>query len=107
MKIKENLSVFEAEEYAKDNGYDSVTFKLNIKDKYVASGKFLDAYYSMIRLPVLGIGFTRFSNLQEEYGDRNIAIDIVDEDEFKTGVMFDFIVRGKYDSIPEEYQVST
>lgn len=106
MKIKENLSVFEAEEYAKDNGYDSVTFKLNIKDKYVASGKFLDAYYSMIRLPVLGTGFTRFSNLQEEYGDRNIAIDIVDEDEFKTGVMFDFIVRGKYDSIPEEYQVS-
>lgn len=106
MKIEENLSVYEAEEYAKDNGFDNTTFKININGNYVVSGKFLDAYYSMIQIPVLGSGFTRFADLQKEYGDRNISIDIVDEEEFKLGVSFDFILRGKYDSIPEEYRMS-
>lgn len=104
MKIKENLSVREAVQYAKDNGFNSVMFRLNIKDDYVASGRFLDAYYEFITFPVLGDDFARFKELCETHGDRNISIDIVDEEEFKSGVWLDFIIRGKFAEIPEEYK---
>lgn len=104
MKIKENLTINEATDYAENNGYDSVMFRINLNDKYLASGKFLDAYYDLIQIPVLGKGFTRFNELCKEYGERNISIDIVDEEEFKSGVRFDFIIRERYRDIPEEYQ---
>ena len=104
MKIKENLTVRETVKYAEDNGYNSVMFRLNINDKYTASGKFLDAYYEMILIPVLGNGFTRFKELCEAHGDRNISIDIIDEEEFKSGVWFDFIIRGKFAEVPDEYK---
>jgi len=104
MKIKENLSVREVIAYAENNGFDSVMFRLNINDNYVASGKFLDAYYEMIIIPVIGSGFTRFKELCEAYGDRNISVDIIDEEEFKTGVWFDFIIRGKISEVPDEYK---
>ena len=106
MKIKENLTVNEATDYAKKNGYDSAMFKINLNDKYIASGKFLDAYYDLIQIPILGSGFTRFKELCEEYGERNISIDIVDEEEFKSGVSFDFIIRGRYMDIPEKYKLA-
>ena len=106
MKIKEGLSVREAIKHAEDNGYDKEMFRLNINDKYVASGRFLDAYYEMIIIPVLGNGFTRFQDLCDAHGDRNISIDIVDEEEFKSGVYFDFIIRGKYKEVPKEYALN-
>lgn len=62
MWIKENLTVNEATDYAENNGYDSVMFRINLNNKYIASGKFLDAYYDLIQIPVLGSGFTRFKN---------------------------------------------
>lgn len=105
MKIKENMTINEATDYAENNGYDSVMFRINFNDKYLASGKFLDAYYDMIQIPVLGEGFTRFKELCTEYGERNISIDIVDEEEFKAGVRFDFIMRERYKDIPEEYKI--
>jgi hypothetical protein len=40
------------------------------------------------------------------HGERNISIDIVDEEEFKAGVFLDFIVRGKFDEIPSEYKLN-
>lgn len=104
MKIKENLTVNEAKRYAEDNGYDSVMFRINLNGKYLVCGKFLDAYYDLIQIPILGTGFTRFQELCKGYGGRNISIDIVDENEFKTSVSFDFIIRGK--DIPEEYKVN-
>lgn len=104
MKIKEGFTVREAVKYAEDNGYDSTMFRLSINDKYVVSGRFLDAYYEMILLPVLGDGFARFKELCEQHGERNISIDIVDEEEFKSGVWFDFIMRGKFAEVPEEYK---
>ncbi len=104
MVIKKNLTISEATDYAEKNGYNSVMFKINLNDEYLVSGKFLDAYYDLIQIPVLGSGFTRFKELYEEYGERNISIDIVDENEFKTNVSFDFIVRGRYMDIPEEYK---
>jgi hypothetical protein len=104
MKIKENLTVNEAKRYAEDNGYNSVMFRINLNEKYVACGKFLDAYYDLIQIPILGNGFTRFKELCEEYGERNISVDIIDENEFKTSVKFDFLVRGRHMDIPEEYQ---
>ena len=106
MKIKENLTVNEAKRYAEDNGFDSVMFRINLNGKYMVCGKFLDAYYDLIQIPVLGSGFTRFKELCEEYGEKNISIDIVDEKEFKTSVNFDFIVREKYMDIPEEYKLT-
>lgn len=105
MKIKENLTVREAIKYAEDNGFDKEMFSLKINDKYVATGKFLDAYYEMIQIPSLGEGFMRFKELCEQYGDRNISIDIIDEQEFKTCVAMDFILRGKFNDIPEEYKL--
>lgn len=105
MKIKENMTINEAKDYAENNGYDSVMFRIYLNDKYLASGKFLNAYYNMIQIPVLGKGFTRFNELCEKYEDRNISIDIVDAKEFNMGVMFDFIIRGRYMDIPEEYKI--
>ena len=104
MWIKENLTVNEATDYAEKNGYDSVMFRINLNDKYIASGKFLDAYYDLIQIPVCGSGFTRFKELCEEYGERNLSIDIVNEEDFKRGVNFDFIIRGKYMDVPDEYK---
>ena len=106
MWIKENLTVNEATDYAEKNGYDSVMFRINLNNKYIASGKFLDAYYDLIQIPVLGSGFTRFKELCKEYGERNISIDIVNEKDFKHGVNFDFIIRGKYMDIPEDYKLT-
>lgn len=106
MKIKENLTVREAEDYAKENGYDKVAFSLKINDKYVVSGKYLDAYYDLIEIPVFGSGFTRFADLCKKHGERNLSIDIIDEEELKNSISFDFIIRGKFDSIPEEYKIA-
>lgn len=105
MKMKENLTISEATDYAENNGHDSVMFRINLNNKYLASGKFLDAYYNLIQIPVLGEGFTRFNELCKEYGERNISIDIVDEEEYKAGVRFDFVIREKYMDIPEEYKI--
>lgn len=104
MKIKENLSIYEATQYAKDNGFNSVTFRLNINNNYTASGKFLDAYYDFVILPVVGDGFVRLNDFREEYGDKNVSMDIIDDKEYKTGVWFDFVVRGRYNEVPEEYK---
>lgn len=106
MKIKENLTVREAIKYAKDNGFDKEMFSLKINNEYIISGKFLDAYYEMIQIPLLGNGFTRFKEFCEQYGERNISIDIIDEQEFKTCVSMDFIIRGKFNDIPEEYKLT-
>ena len=104
MKIKENLTVREATNYAKDNGFNSVMFCMNVNGKYLASGKFLDAYYDFIQMPIVGDGCIRFNELCEMYGERNISIDIVDEEDFKVLVRYDFIMRGRHEDIPEEYQ---
>lgn len=103
---KKNLTVREAVQYAQDNGFDKEMFKLNINGKYVASGKFLDAYYEFITIPIMGTGFLRFQDLCDEYGERNISVDIIEKEEFNAGVSFDFIIRGKFDSIPEEYKIA-
>lgn len=102
MKLKENLSVFEAKKYAEENGYDEVMFQLDINDKSVAVGQFLDAYYGFVKIPVLGDGFVQLSSLQDQYGDRNITMHIIDKEEFRLGVSFDFIIRQK--EVPEEFQ---
>ena len=104
MYIEENLTVNDATRYAEDNGYNNTMFRIKINNKYVVSGKFLDAYLGFIQIPVLGDGFTTFQELSKEYGERNIAVDIVDEEDFKIGVNVDFIIRDKYMDIPEEYK---
>ena len=45
-------------------------------------------------------------NYAKKYGERNISIDIVNEKDFKHGVNFDFIIRGKYMDIPKDYKLT-
>lgn len=48
MKVKENLTVREAVEYAKENGYNKEMFNMKIDGVCTASGRFIDAYYEII-----------------------------------------------------------
>jgi hypothetical protein len=102
MENKENLTTEKAIEFAKENGFDSVMFCLRINESTVY-GKFLDAYLEMILIPVVGINnFITFNQLSDIYGEDNMSVRIVDEEEYKMGVFFDFILRGK--EVPDEYK---
>ena len=105
MKIKEDLTPTEAREYAEKNGFNSVMFEIKLNDKYIVSGKFIDAYYDIIEIPILGQGYIRLKALCEEYGERILSLDIIDEEDFKNRVNLDFILRGKYMDIPSEYKL--
>lgn len=86
--------------YAKENGYDSVKFSLKRNGEHVATGKFLDAYYEFVQLPIIGDGFVRLGDLEEQMG-YDITFDVLSDEEFKTWASLDFILRGK--QIPKEY----
>lgn len=62
------LNVTEIEEYAKDNGFDSLPFLMMTKKGGVFSGKFLDAYYGLVQIPELGEGFIRLNDIVKQFG---------------------------------------
>jgi len=99
--LKEGLATYELEEYAKDNGYNSTKFICRVevdgKAKTVPfTGKFLDAYYGFIQIPLMGDGFVRLQDIQDEYGDRNLFWDIPETDEeYHSMEQIAFILRGK------------
>ena len=88
--------------YAKENGYDSVMFDIVKGDKHLATAKFLDAYYEFIRIPVIGEGFIRLSDLEDAHG-YDLEYNVLNEQEYRIQVSLDFIVRGK--EIPEEFSL--
>ena len=98
--IGKNINARQLLEYAKDNGYDSVMFELKDNEKHIAVGKFLDAYYEFIQIPIIGDGFIRLSDLEKSFG-HDITFDVITKVAFTTGVRLDFMLRGK--PIPEKY----
>lgn len=81
--------------YAKDNGYNSVKFILQGADgKTLCCGKFLDAYYEFVEIPILGGGFSMLSDLEERLG-YGIQFEVIDDNKFATQRFLDFVLRGK------------
>jgi hypothetical protein len=82
-------------EYAKDNGYDSTMFALkNVSGEHICVGKFEDAYYELIRIPLLGNGVTRIKEIESTLG-YGISFDVIDEKTYVAGSYLDFVLRGK------------
>lgn len=98
--IRKNINARQLLEYAKDNGYNSVMFALKKNGEHVAVGKFLDAYFEFIQVPITGDGFIMLSDLEKLVG-YDIAFDVITKEAFITGVRLDFLMRGK--PIPEKY----
>lgn len=86
--------------YACDNGFDSVLFNIkNGDERQICVGKFLDAYYEFIQIPVLGDGFIRIGDLENQLG-YDIKFEVIDEEAYFSGAFLDFILRGK--PVPED-----
>jgi hypothetical protein len=86
--------------YAKDNGYDSTMFSLKSSEgKPLCVGKFLDAYYEFVQLPICGTGFITLSDLEDRFG-YNLSFEVIDETQYNICVYMDFLLRGI--DIPED-----
>jgi hypothetical protein len=66
----------------------------------LVAGKFLDAYYEFVEIPLLGDGFITIGQLESELG-YDIEFNVITDDEFKATVRLDFLLRGK--SIPDKF----
>lgn len=75
------LNAYELEEYAKDNGFDSVEFMMISPN--IFKGKFLDAYYGMIQIPELGEGFIMLKELIKQCGFDDLKFMVLKTDEEK------------------------
>jgi hypothetical protein len=93
--LKENLTTNELIDYAQDNGFDSLKFIGKVKENGIPfTGKFLDAYYELVEIPMLGEGFIRLSDISKMYGDRNVYYSIPENDEeYETAEMIGKIFR--------------
>ena len=96
-----NLNVRQILEYAKKNGFNSVKFSVRRNGSHLVAGKFLDAYYEFVQIPVLGDGLIMMRELESGLG-YDITFDVLDEDDYIPIVRCDFIIRGK--ELPEKYQ---
>ena len=94
---KEELTTRQLLRYAEENGYNSVKF-FNAKNCF--TGRFLDAYFEFVELPLLGDGFTRMDVIEETFG-HDLKFNVIDEEEFKTFTRMSFILRRQ--SVPEKY----
>lgn len=72
------LNAYELEEYAKDNGFDSLEFMM-ISPK-IFKGKFLDAYYGMIQIPEIGEGFIMLKELIKQFGFDNLKFVVLESE---------------------------
>ena len=89
------MNVRQIIKYAEDNGYDSVMFAVkNNEDRQICVGKFLDAYYEFVNIPVLGDGFVRISTLEDQLG-YDIQFEVIEEQRYFSGALLDFVMRGK------------
>ena len=95
-----NMNSRQLLKYAKENGYDSVMFSVKKNGTHTVTGKFLDAYYEFVQIPLLGNGFVRMDQLEGQLG-YDITFDVLTDKEFTTAVTLDFLLRGK--EIPKEY----
>jgi hypothetical protein len=86
--------------YAKDNGFNSVKFSIRKNGNHLVAGKFLDAYFEFVKIPLLGDGFITIGQLENDLG-YDIEFNVLTDDEFKATVRLDFLLRGK--PLPEKY----
>ena len=86
--------------YAKENGFNSVKFSIKKNGNHLVAGKFLDAYFEFVEIPLLGDGFVTIEQLENELG-YDIEFEVIDEEKYKTVVRFDFLLRGK--PMPEKF----
>lgn len=80
--------------YAKENGFNSVKFSLRRGGRHLVAGSFLDAYFEFVQIPLLGDGFVRLSELEQELG-YDIEFAVLTDEEYKNIVRADFLLRGK------------
>ena len=69
-------------EYAEDNGYNSVKFRLIKNGRTLAAGEFLDAYYEFVKIPLIGDGFVRIGDLEQQLG-YDIEFDVISDKEYE------------------------
>ena len=86
--------------YAKDNGFNSIKFSVNKNGNYLVAGKFLDAYFEFVEIPLLGEGFITIGQLENELG-YDIDFKVLTDEEYMCAVRWDFILRQK--PIPKKY----
>lgn len=86
--------------YAKENGYNSVKFSLRRGGSHLVAGSFLDAYFEIVQIPLLGDGFVMLSRLEQELG-YDIEFAVITDEEYKSAVRLDFMLRGK--PLPEKF----
>ena len=86
--------------YAKENGFNSVKFSIRKNGNHLVAGKFLDAYFEFVEIPLLGDGFITMGHLENELG-YDIEFNVLTDEEFKATVRLDFLLRGK--PLPEKF----
>ena len=86
--------------YAKENGFDSVKFVLKRNEQELAAGEFLDAYFELVKIPVLGDGILIISQLEQGLG-YDIEFEVLTDEEYIAHIRLDFILRGK--ELPKEF----
>lgn len=100
---KRDMEVREFIKYCEDNGYNSVKFHVIKDGKQICTGQAADIYYDFVRIPVVGEGVVRISDLEKELG-YDIKFRVMDPSlSFNAWVKLDFIVRGRVYDIPEKY----
>ncbi|MEE1138225.1 MAG: hypothetical protein U0M02_07080 [Acutalibacteraceae bacterium] len=86
--------------YAQENGFNSVKFVLKKGEQKLATGKFLDAYFEFVQIPILGDGFVTISQLEQELG-YDIEFEVLTDEEYIAHGRLDFLLRGK--EFPKEF----
>ena len=75
------MRILELQQYAKDNGFDSVKFEFTTPFGKTLYGKWIDAYFGIFRIE--GMKKNAFTNVYEwrrEFGDELIEFKIVDNE---------------------------
>lgn len=86
--------------YAKENGFDSIKFVLKKGEQKLVAGKFLDAYFEFVQIPILGDVFVTISQLEQELG-YDIEFEVLTDEEYITYNRLIFLMRGK--ELPKEF----
>jgi hypothetical protein len=86
--------------YAKNNGFNSVKFSIRKNGNHLVAGKFLDAYFEFVEIPLLGDGFITMGQLKNDLG-YDIEFNVLTDEEYMCAVRLDFILRQR--AIPEKY----
>ena len=94
------MKTIEIIDYAKEKLFNAVNFVFKRNEKKLAVGKFLDAYFEFVQIPILGDGFFTISQLEEELG-YDIEFDVITDEEYVAHNRLAFLLQGK--QLPKEF----